>query len=397
MLTFAGAQLVFTILFAISSILVVIVLGSYHRQGQNTLLRAACVILLLMTLTLFFGNFYWNTELQQLNTLRAALDNEDSDPQVTFRDWVFPEKVGQVALFQAIALNYLQITLHALLSSAIVNSTCQALGWRIFGRGDTSGLRSRVFLCITCFTPLFPCIYLIMKRDIVIYPLFFYYCVYDPQFFTRIAWIGFFSLPGVISGGYLFVRSLIIRHRTLKLSNTSQLSFFYMLRLGLALVMFAILTILGCLPLKVKFISAFIPTTYGIMVFLMYGFGAPARKVYAELFGVCADDSTQAYPSISRSTFKRSSNEESYERRASPIPVPEFPGSPFYISDSPSNIPRRGSAPIVDVPTIGPGGLGKIREDYRAEAIPPVPLFTPIASSSASSKKMHPKRGGSDV
>lgn len=402
MLSFREAQLTFTILLTISSILVVIVLGSYHRQGQNTLLRATCVVLLLMTLLLFFGNFYWNTELRTLPQLKSLLEDEASNPEKVMRNWEFPTTVGRVAAFQAISLNYLQITLHALLSCALVNSTCQALGWRIFGKGDTSGLRSRVFMCFAVFTPLFPCIYLLVKSKVTIYPLFFYYCVYSPQFLTRAGWIALFSLPGVGCGGYLFVRSMIIRHRTLKLTNTSQLSVWYMLRLGLALLMFIFLTVLGLLPLKedIKLFDAFIPTLYGIVIFFMYGFGAPARKVYAEIFGLCGGErasfSSHSYPSISRSTFRRPSagvGEDYFDRRASPIPVPEFPPSPYYVGEVSPSLPRRGSAPITESVTSPSGHLGRIGEDYRAEISSNPALFPPLSSSN----RKPPKRGGSDV
>jgi hypothetical protein len=158
-----------------------------------------------------------------------------------------------------------------------------------------------------------------------------------------------------------------------------------MFRLGLAQTMLIILNILGILPTTMTLVSAFIPTFYGIIIFFMYGFGQPARKVYSEIWSIFTG-ATSSRLSATSSLSKRSrhsilADEFAFEQKTSPIPIPDFPASPFYAdsfaSTSSSEIPRRGSAPPVN--STNPNAkkqnrhnlsfMSNIREDFRGESL----------------------------
>jgi hypothetical protein len=385
MLSFAGIQLAFVGFQILSAVLAVIVLGSYHRQGQNVLLRVACLSVLLSVLIIFLGHFYLYKSALSEPTFLAQLSDDDGDFLQAFANYNFGS-ADFVATLQAVLLNYLIICTHNLLSLAIVNSCCQALGWRIFGSRDNSTFRSKFFSGLSLFIPLIPTT-LLVSFGCEVRPIFFYFRVVSSQLLVLQAWIVLVSIPGILTGSVLFVKSLRIRTKSIAMSKTTQITFWYMFRLGLAQLMLIIMTVLGTLPVHMSLVSAFIPSSYGTIIFFMYGFGQPARKVYAEIFSFFSKphSSQHSFATTSSSRFSRRSilaDEFAFDRRASPIPIPDFPiltsnSSPRPSSTSSLEIPRRGSAPSGNVANFVNVGIpnrqhhpfmGNIREDFRGES-----------------------------
>jgi hypothetical protein len=384
MISFAGTQLAFIGTQVFSAILAVIVLSSYHRQGQNMLLRIACISVLLTSFTIFAGYFYFYKTVLSTPAFLEQLAAAKGDFFQVFSNFNFGPP-DQIAISQAILLNYLIISTHILLSLAIVNSCCQALGWRIFGPRDSSSFRSQFFSGFSLFVPLIPTVFLTICHE-GISPIYLYYRVASNQLISTQTWIVVFSIPGILAGSVLFIKSLRIRTKSILMTKTTQITFWYMFRLGLAQTMLIILTVLGISPVRMSLISTFIPSLYGFIIFFMYGFGQPARKVYSEVWSFFTR-STSSRVSGSTYTSKNSrqsilGDEFAFEQKTSPIPIPDFPASPFYAdsfasASSSPDIPRRGSAPPVNAANLnakkqnrqnGPF-MGNIREDFRGESL----------------------------
>ena len=388
MLSFAGIQLAFVGILVLSAVLAVIVLGSYHRQGQNILLRVACLAVLLSIFSIFFGHFYLHKSILSNSEFLKQLAVDDGDYRQTFLNFNFGP-ADSLATFQAILLNYLIICTHNLLSLAIVNSCCQALGWRIFGRRDNSLFRSKFFSGLSLVVPLIPTL-LLVTCSCEIRPIYFYFRVVSNQIVAFQAWIALFAIPGILTGSVLFIKSLRIRTKSIAMAKTTQITFWYMFRLGIAQIMLIVITVLGSLPVRMSLLSAFVPSFYGTIIFFMYGFGQPARKVYAEVFAfITRADSSRPSTSISSSSkpsrMSILADEFAFERRSSPIPIPDFPAPTFFagpsVSISSTEIPRRGSAPPVNTANSSsfvsvrnpnrqlPPFMSNIREDFRGESL----------------------------
>lgn len=279
MLSFTGARNIFAILLVISSICVIILFFLYFKQRQNYLLQSCCVVVIVKCLILFVFLPPCNLACREPT---------------------------QYDIARAILLNYLMISVHAHMSFLMLESCSQAFGWRKF-RISLRGKNKRTvrFIVLSYLLPLIPTFYLIHQEftsAVKMTRLYaFYWAIYYPSICTRHA-MCFFSYIGMFLSTYLLFRTTRLRISTLDQNLTTQLSIFYILRINLTTLMYWLFGLSAIYPLenlrtnqvlfnilesntRVPHIYSYTYSLVGITLFIIFGYGSPARQSYKEILG----------------------------------------------------------------------------------------------------------------
>jgi hypothetical protein len=277
MVPYYVAELVFYVLLTVSTVLTAFLLILYVRQSQNLILQSCCIVVLV------------NSALLYLKLFASA-----------FISW----EMYWLKVVQAFGLNFCMIAIQSHMTAMMFNSCAQALRWTRFQasrRKNPTGVL--LYLTLSYLAAFIPTI-MVIVFDAAGYSRFllsstFFSVLTEPALGTHLA-AALVSIPGMICALILLHRTSRLREMTLLLSRHSGISPFYLFRINLATFLYILIGMASFAPSIVserdstQFLSHaerrpryddFIPSLIGTMLFIIFGFGSPARKSYREMFG----------------------------------------------------------------------------------------------------------------
>ena len=289
---------------SISVICAAFILYLYQRQKINVMLRTCCATVLLKSFVIFLGTF------------------------------VDRKATGQ-PLFQATLISYCSVCIHAHLSLMMLNNCIMALGWqkKVF---KSSFCKTWMFILISFLYPTIPCLMIAttLLTDSQLKTIgigSFINVVNDDYGIYTSCHCALFFLPGIFCAYYLLYR--ILKSRVKLGKFTSQIGKKELLQYSFAISLYFLYGLVSLIPynterFKDKGAGQFFPqldaalttkrssivhlfsSSFGILIFVMYGSSSSAKKEYMKMYSLL-----------------RKKNHILTSRRMSTVPLIEQPSS----------------------------------------------------------------------
>jgi hypothetical protein len=258
---------------SISIICTVFIFYLYQRQKINVMLRTCCATVLLKNFVIFSGVF---------------VNRESGQP-----------------LFQAALISYCSVCIHAHLSLMMLNNCIMALGWqkKVF---KSSFCKTWMFILIAFLYPTIPCLMIAttLLTDFHLRTIevgSFINVVSDEYGIYTSCHCALFFIPGIFCAYYLLYR--ILKSRVKLGKFTSQIGKRELLQYSFAISLYFLYGLVSLIPYsKARIMAeAFIDSSpistkqsivhvfsssFGILIFVMYGFSSSAKKEYTKMYSL---------------------------------------------------------------------------------------------------------------